>query len=111
MPKRAFWTVVGYGAGVASTVMVKRKVRRTVNRYAPSEMRNAVTARRADVVDRAKRVTTELRAAADEGIRAMRDRRRELDDEFTPPSEIGAEGQIGDIDVRDRHQPPRVGRR
>jgi hypothetical protein len=88
MPKRAFWTVVGYGAGVASTVMVKRKVRRTVNRYAPSEMRHAVSNRSADVVDRAKRVTTELRAAADEGIRAMRDRRRELDDEFTPPASI-----------------------
>jgi hypothetical protein len=88
MPKRAFWTVVGYGAGVASTVLVKRKVRRTVNRYAPSEVRNAVTARGADVVDRAKRVTTELRAAADEGIRAMRDRRRELDDELALPADI-----------------------
>ena len=94
MPKRAFWTGVGYGAGVASTVMVKRKVRRTVNRYAPSEVRNAVSARGADVVDRAKRVTTELRAAADEGIRAMRDRRRELDDEFTPSGAIRAD-EIG----------------
>jgi hypothetical protein len=99
MPKRAFWTVVGYGAGVASTVMVKRKVRRTVNRYAPSEMRNSVAARGADVVDRAKRVSTEIRAAADEGIRAMRDRRRELDGEFTLPDEI---------DVRDPLRPSRV---
>lgn len=88
MPKRAFWTVVGYGAGIASTVMVKRKVRRTVNRYAPSEMRNTVSARGADVVDRAKRVSSEIRAAADEGIRAMRDRRRELDGEFVLPDEI-----------------------
>ena len=100
MPKRAFWTVVGYGAGVASTVMVKRRVRRTVNRYAPTEVRNAVTARGTDVVDRAKRVTTEIRAAADEGLRAMRVRRQELDDEFALPSEIEAsdprrEGRIG----------------
>ena len=90
MPKRAFWTVVGYGAGVASTVMVKRRVRRTVNRYAPTEVRNAVTARGSDVVDRAKRVAGEVRAAADEGLRAMRDRRRELDDEFVLPDEIDA---------------------
>ena len=102
MPKRAFWTVVGYGAGVASTVMVKRKVRRTVNRYAPSEMRNSVTARGADVVDRAKRVTTEIRAAADEGLRAMRDRRRELDGEFALPDEI---------DVRETRDAGRIGRR
>jgi hypothetical protein len=89
MPKRVFWTALGYGAGIASTVMVKRRVRRTVNRYAPSEVRSAVTARGSDVVDRAKRVSTEIRAAADEGLRAMRDRRRELDDEFALPSEIG----------------------
>ena len=102
MPKRAFWTVVGYGAGIASTVMVKRKVRRTVNRYAPSEMRNSVTARGADVVDRAKRVSTEIRAAADEGIRAMRDRRRELDGEFALPDEI---------DVRDPWRSGPIGQR
>jgi hypothetical protein len=112
MPKRAFWTVVGYGAGVASTVMVKRKVRRTVNRYAPSEMRHAVTARSADVVDRAKRVTTELRAAADEGIRAMRDRRRELDDEFAPAVDVRASDvDLRDVESRDLRRSPRVGRR
>jgi hypothetical protein len=105
MPKRAFWTVVGYGAGIASTVMVKRRVRRTVNRYAPSEVRHAVSARSSDVVDRAKRVTTEVRAAADEGLRAMRVRRRELDDEFALPSEIRAS------DFRDPHDPGRIGNR
>lgn len=102
MPKRAFWTVVGYGAGVASTVMVKRKVRRTVNRYAPSEMRNTVSARGADVVDRAKRVTNEIRAAADEGIRAMRERRRELDGEFALPDEIDVRDPVRDSGVRNR---------
>ena len=98
MPKRTFWTVVGYGAGIASTVMVKRRVRRTVNRYAPTEVRNAVTARGSDVVDRAKRVTTEIRAAADEGLRAMRDRRRELDDEFALPDEVAA----SNLDARNK---------
>src|SRR3954468_6422513 len=98
MPKQTFWTVVGYGAGIASTVMVKRRVRRTVNRYAPTEVRNAVTARGSDVVDRAKRVTTEIRAAADEGLRAMRDRRRELDDEFALPDEIAA----SNLDTRNK---------
>ena len=78
--------------------MVKRRVRRTVNRYAPTEVRNAVTARGSDVVDRAKRVTTEIRAAADEGLRAMRDRRRELDDEFALPDEIAARN----LNTRDR---------
>jgi hypothetical protein len=102
MPKRAFWTVVGYGAGVASTVMVKRRVRRTVNRYAPTEVRNAVTARGTDVVDRAKRVTTEIRAAADEGLRAMRVRRRELDEEFALPSDIRAS------DFSDPSDPDRI---
>ena len=105
MPKRAFWTAVGYGAGIASTVMVKRRVRRTVNRYAPSEVRNVVSARSSDVVDRAKRVSTEIRAAADEGLRAMRVRRRELDEEFALPSEIRVS------DLSDLSDPGRIGNR
>jgi hypothetical protein len=75
-------------------------VRRTANRSAPPEVPNPVTARGTDVVDRAKRVTTEIRAAADEGLRAMRIRRQELDDEFVLPSEIQSS---------DPHQPGRVG--
>jgi hypothetical protein len=102
MPRRVFWTAVGYGAGIASTVMVKRRVRRTVNRYAPSEVRSVVSARGSDVVDRAKRVSTEIRAAADEGLRAMRVRRRELDDEFALPSDIRAS---------DLSDPDRIGNR
>ena len=88
MPKRTFWTVVGYGAGVASSVMLKRRVRRTVNRYAPSEVRGAVAQRRADIVDRARRVAADLRDAAGEGRRGIAERREELDVEFAPPSEI-----------------------
>src|SRR5688500_14901390 len=88
MPKRALWTVAGYGAGVASTVMVKRRVRRTAQRDAPAEVRSRVSDRGAAGVARPKRGTTEIRAAADEGLRAMRIRRQELDDEFVLPSEI-----------------------
>ena len=85
--------------------MRQRRVRRTVNRYAPSEVRNAVSARSSDVVDRAKRVSTEIRAAADEGLKAMRVRRRELDEEFALPSEIRAS------DFSDQSDPDRIGNR
>ena len=65
-------------------------------------MRRVVSARGSDVVDRAKRVSTEIRAAADEGLRAMRVRRRELDDEFALPSDIRAS---------DLSDPDRIGNR
>jgi hypothetical protein len=61
-----------------------------------------LTVRGADVVDRAKRVSTEIRAAADEGIRAMRDRRRELDGEFALSDEI---------DIRDPRRSGRISQR
>ena len=55
-----------------------------------------------DELDKVKRVSTEIRAAADEGIRAMRDRRRELDGEFALSDEI---------DIRDPRRSGRISQR
>ncbi len=84
MPKRTLWTAVGYSAGVASSVYLQRRVKRAVQRVAPAEVRGAVGARGADVVERAKRLGSDVRAAAVEGRRAMRDEQQRLEQEFGP---------------------------
>lgn len=84
IPKRMFWTTVGYGAGLASSVYLKRRVRRAVRRVTPIEMREAVGARSTDLVDRARRFGGTMRAAAQEGRAAMREAERELREEHAP---------------------------
>lgn len=84
MPKRTLWTAVGYSAGVATSVYVQRRVKRVVQRVAPAEVRGAVGARGAEVVERAKRLGSDVRAAAVEGRRAMQAEQQRLEQEFGP---------------------------
>lgn len=84
MPKRSFWTAVGYSAGIATSVAVQRRIKRTVRRYAPAELAASVAAKRDGLVDRARQVTIDLRGAASEGRRAMRESRDDLEREFRP---------------------------
>ena len=86
MARRTFWTVLGYSAGVASSVVVKRRVRRRVKRYAPAAVRSGIARSRADIVDRAKQASAEFRDVVGEGRRGIAERRMELDEEFAPPS-------------------------
>ncbi len=89
MPKRSFWTIIGYSAGVASSMAVRRKLRRAVVRYSPAGLGKNVgknlSAKGSDAVDRARQFTIDLRTAATDGRRAMREREAELDDEFSLP--------------------------
>ncbi|NNE72689.1 MAG: hypothetical protein HKN26_03420 [Acidimicrobiales bacterium] len=68
MFKRVIWTGVGYGLGVGSSVLVQRKVKRTVTktveRYTPAQLREQAAAKGRAVVDKAKVATIELRAVA-----------------------------------------------
>ena len=102
MPKRTMWTAVGYGAGVASSVYLQRKVRRTVHRYAPPEVRTSVNhaggkalhagvkattvvaSAGAGAFKSANRLVREVRAAATEGREAMRSTEADLREEYRP---------------------------
>jgi hypothetical protein len=102
MPKRTLWTTVGYGAGVASSFYLQRKLRKTVDRYAPPEVRHTVTAASGKavhvgvkaatvvasagtgVVGAASRLVHDVRAAGVEGRQAMRSTEADLREEYRP---------------------------
>jgi hypothetical protein len=84
MPKRTFWTGVGYSAGIASSIYVQRRVRRAVRRVAPTEIREAVGARGAAVVDRARAVGDTVVGAVREGRAAMRETEEQLREAYPP---------------------------
>ena len=81
--KRTFWAGVGYTLGLSTSIYVQRRVRRTVDRYAPQQIRNDVAAKGREVANRARNVAIDLRDAAHEGAAAMRREQRELREEFT----------------------------
>ncbi len=85
MPKRTFWTTVGYGAGLASSIYVQRRVRKAVRRVAPPEVRDVVGARGSAIVDRARSVGDNVVGAVREGRAAMRATEDELRAEYTRP--------------------------
>jgi hypothetical protein len=69
--KRLFWLSVGLAGGFGSSFWLMRTVRRTVERFTPQRLSQ-------DVVNGARSVGSELRAAVDEGRAAMREREAEL---------------------------------
>lgn len=80
--KRTFWTGVGYTLGVGTGWYVQRRVKTTVNRYAPEQVRADVADRSRQVVSKARDTVVDLRSAANEGIAAMRAERADLLAEF-----------------------------
>ena len=88
MPKRMFWTTIGYGAGIATSVYAQRRVRRVVRRVAPPEMREVVGARGTAIVDRARTVGDSVVGAVREGRAAMRETEQELRTEYAPPTRL-----------------------
>ena len=83
MLKRTVWTGVGYSLGFASSIYVQRRVRRTVERYAPEQVRRDVVDRGRTVADRARTMAVDLREAAQEGAAAMRREELDLREEFS----------------------------
>jgi hypothetical protein len=69
--KRLFWLTVGVTLGSTSSFWLMRKVRRTVERFAPERLTH-------DVVTGARSFGAELLAAVDEGRSGMRQREAEL---------------------------------
>lgn len=72
IPKRTFWMTVGYSAGIASSVYVRRRVRR------------AVGPRAIDAAGRARHAVKNVKTAVSEGRATMRDTERQLRAEFEP---------------------------
>ena len=80
--KRVFWMSTGYALGLGSSLWVQRRVRRTVERYAPEQLRQQLVDRTRDLTDRARQTVIDLREAATEGRAAMRESEIELNAEF-----------------------------
>lgn len=80
--KRTFWAGVGYSLGLGSSIYLQRRVRRTVERYTPEQVRQDLAVRSRQVVDRARGVVVDLREAAQEGAAAMRREEDLLRDEY-----------------------------
>ncbi len=97
MMKRALWTGVGYSLGLASSLYVQRRVRRTVQRYAPEHVRQEVSARSRIVAERARGIVIDLREAAAEGAAAMRREEVDLREQFAA-SEPSHRGPARSID-------------
>jgi hypothetical protein len=72
IPKRTFWATVGYGAGIASSIYVRRRVRRAIG---PTG---------ADAVQRVRSTARGVKVAVSEGRAAMRETERELRREYQP---------------------------
>jgi len=83
--KRIIWTTVGYSLGLGSSVWVQRRVRRTVDRYAPAQVRS-------DIAERGRHLVVDLREAARDGAEVMRQVERDLLDEFSARRSIGSAG-------------------
>ncbi len=90
--KRMFWTGIGYSLGIGSWIFVQRRVKQTVERYAPAEVRSNVADRGRDVAQRSRTRATEVRDAAREGMAVMRQVERDLIEEF---STHRSEGHVG----------------
>jgi hypothetical protein len=97
MPKRTFWTTVGYGLGIGSSVFVQRRVRRTVARMTPEGVRREVGQRTAAVaassadaarglLDRARTTSGDVVAAVREGREVARAEESALREEYGLPA-------------------------
>ncbi len=82
--KRVFWSSVGYAAGISTSIYVQKRIRRTVERYAPEQVRHDVAAKGRRAADKARDLVIDLRVAAAEGVDTMRRHEQELRAEFGP---------------------------
>ncbi len=90
--KRIIWTGVGYSLGLGSSIYVQRRVRRTVERFAPAQVRSDVADRGRAMAQRSRDLALDLRDAAREGLTVMRQVERDLIDEFSPRRPVAHNG-------------------
>ncbi len=99
--KRIFWAGAGYTLGLGTSLYVQKRVRRTMERYTPEQVRQEVVDRSHQVADRARDAVIDLRDAAQEGIAAMRRDRADLMAEFGDDETLHA-GPARGLDPSDR---------
>jgi hypothetical protein len=75
--RRLVWFTSGATAGLGGAVWVRRRIRRTVRRYAPEQLR-------ADTAASVRRLGSSVRDAVAEGRSAMREREAELRADLRP---------------------------
>lgn len=71
MLKRVRWLSVGFGLGIGATVAARRSVRKRVEAYQPSALKDRVT-------DSLQTVRDQLAAAVEDGRSVARERESEL---------------------------------
>ena len=71
MFKRLFWLCVGIGLGAGLAYWLQKALRQTAERYSPERVGG-------DLADGARRLSTDVRKAIEEGREAMRKREAEL---------------------------------
>ncbi len=99
--KRTFWTGVGYTLGFGSSFYIQKRVRRTVERYTPEQVRTDAMTKGREVASRAKDAVIDLREAAQEGVDAMRREKADLLAEFAADEDLHA-GPARGIDPSER---------
>jgi hypothetical protein len=77
IPKRTLWATIGYGAGVASTFYVRRRVRRAIGPTGADAIQKAAKA-----AGGVKSTARGVRTAVSEGRATMRATERELRQEY-----------------------------
>jgi hypothetical protein len=77
MIRRLMWFTSGATAGFGGAMWIRRRMRRTVQRYAPEQLR-------ADATASVRRLGSGVRDAVVEGRAAMREREAELRAELRP---------------------------
>jgi hypothetical protein len=102
--KRVFWSSVGYAAGISTSIYVQKRVRRTVEKYAPDQVRQDVAAKGRLAADKARDLVIDLRDAAAEGVDTMRRHEQQLREEFAPESRP----EDRPDDPLHRHRPARL---
>ena len=80
--KRTFWAVAGYTAGLGTSLYVQKRVKKTVERVAPEQVRADVADRSRRAAGKARDAMVDIRDAANEGLTAMRAEKADLLAEF-----------------------------
>jgi len=83
--KRIVWTTVGYSLGLGSSVWMQRRVKRTVERYAPAQVRS-------DLAERGRHLVVDVREAARDGAEVMRQVEHDLLEEFSARRSVASAG-------------------
>lgn len=87
--RRTFWAATGFTLGVGSSVYVRKRLRRAIQRYTPEQMRQEMTSASSRVTRAGKRVVahtrdllTDVREAIEQGGETMRETEHDLRSEL-----------------------------